>query len=155
MLAGVKFLRETNYVDPSKVCVVGHDIGAMAVLQAAALDSSIAAVVADGLWPRFEVRAQEIFGRPSLAISGSNGGNLPTEWLAPLYSMAFEIAVRDRVSQLDPDFVAKSIHTQPVLFVSREGLEYTGLQDLLTLASNAVGSHHEVIVSPRGNGRKR
>ncbi len=146
VLAGVKFLRETNYVDPSKVCVVGHDIGAMAVLQAATLDSSIAAVVADGLWPGFEERALDIFGRPSLAMSGGDGGHLPTEWLAPLYSMAFEIAVRDRVSQLDPDFVVKNIHTQPVLFVSREGPEYTGLQDLLTLASN-TGSHHEVMVS--------
>jgi len=41
-------LREMPYVDETKVCVVGHDIGATAALQATALDSSITAVVADG-----------------------------------------------------------------------------------------------------------
>jgi pimeloyl-ACP methyl ester carboxylesterase len=140
VLAGVKFLRENTYIDPGKVCVVGHDIGAMAVLQAAALDSSIAAVVADGLWPRFEDRARTIFSRPTQA----HGGSLPTQWLAPLYTVAFEIAVRDRLNQLDPETVVRSIHTQPVLFVARSGPDYAPVQDVLTLATNA-GSRHEVI----------
>ena len=83
VLAGVKFLRETIYIDPSKICVVGHDIGATAVLQAAALDSSITAVVADGLWPRFEDRAREIFTRPSDTLAGKISSKLPTKWLAP------------------------------------------------------------------------
>ena len=122
VLAGVKFLRENHFVDETKVCIVGHDIGATAALQAASLDSSITAVVADGLWPKFEDRARDIFSRPS--SSGSAWSNsatrLPTSWLAPLYTLAFEIAVRDRLNQLDPTAAVRSIHTQPnALFVAR------------------------------------
>lgn len=147
VLAGVKFLRESPYVDETKVCVVGHDIGATAALQAAALDSSITAVVADGLWLKFEDRAREIFSRPTSDTSAwtGSGGRLPTQWLAPLYTTTFEITIRERMSQLDPDIVVRGIHTQPVLFVARIGGEYAPVQDVLTLASNA-GSHHEVFV---------
>jgi pimeloyl-ACP methyl ester carboxylesterase len=142
VLAGVKFLRETAYIDGSKICVVGHDVGATAVLEAATLDSSIAAVVADGLWPRFEDRARDIFSRPSPLL---NGSRLPAEWLAPLYTLAFEIGVRDRLSQLDTDTVVRNIHTQPVLFVARSGPDYSPVQDVLALATSA-GGKHEVIM---------
>lgn len=147
VLAAVKFLRETPYVDESKVCVVGHDIGATAALQAATLDSSITAVVADGLWLKFEDRARDIFSRPpaSAGTWAANGGRLPTQWLAPLYSLTFEIAIRDRLQQLDPETVVRSIHTQPVLFVARTGDEYAPVQDILTLATSA-GSKHEVFI---------
>jgi pimeloyl-ACP methyl ester carboxylesterase len=147
VLAGVKMLREMPYVDESKVCVVGHDIGATAALQAAALDSSIKAVVADGMWLKFEDRAREIFSRPP-AYAGqwaANGGRMPTQWLAPLYTVAFEIAIRDRLGQLDPETVVRSIHTQPVLFIARTGPEYAPVQDILTL-SNTAGSKHDIYI---------
>jgi pimeloyl-ACP methyl ester carboxylesterase len=148
VLAGVKYLRELPYVDETKVCVVGHDIGATAALQATALDSSITAVVADGLWPRFEDRAREIFSRPPAGEGGAwgaQGGRLPTQWLAPLYAVTFEIAVRDRLSQLDPETMVRNIHTQPVLFIARPGPQYVPVQDVLTLATNA-GARHEVCI---------
>jgi pimeloyl-ACP methyl ester carboxylesterase len=142
VLAGVKFLRETDYIDETKVCVVGHDIGATAALQAAALDSSITAVVADGLWLNFEDRAREIFSRPpaNAGAWAARGGRMPTQWLAPLYTMTFEIAVRDRLEQLNPETVVRSLH-KPVLFVVRSGQEFAPLQDVLTLATLAGGEH--------------
>jgi pimeloyl-ACP methyl ester carboxylesterase len=149
VLAGVKFLRELPAVDMTKVCVVGHDVGATAALQATALDSSIAGVVADGLWPKFEDRARDIFSHAPAQAGGSQGGKLPTEWLAPLYTMAFEIAVRDRLSQLDPDMMIRSIHTQPVLFIARAGPEYVPVPEVLKMATNA-GSRHEVCVDNPG-----
>jgi pimeloyl-ACP methyl ester carboxylesterase len=140
ILAGVKMLRETTYIDPARVCVVGHNIGATAALQAAALDSSVAAVVADGLWPRFEERARDIFGRPT----DGRGALMPTQYLAPLYTIAFEIAIRDRLSQLDPETVVRNIHKQPVLFIARPGPDYASLQEVVLLASNS-GGRHEVM----------
>ena len=145
VLAGVKFLREVPSVDMTKVCVVGHDIGATAALQATTLDSSIAGAVADGLWPKFEDRARDIFSHSPARAGSNQGGKLPTEWLAPLYTMAFEIAVRDRLSQLDPDAMVRSIHNQPVLFIARIGPEYLPVQDVLKMATNA-GSRHEVCI---------
>ncbi len=150
VLSAVKFLRETTYIDPAKVCVVGHDIGATAVLQAAALDSSITAVVADGMWPKFEDRARDIFTRPTDSFAGRISAKLPTQWLAPLYTVAFEVAVRDRLNQLDPETVIRSIHTQPVLFIAREGTDYAPVQDVMALATVA-GSHHEVITGGAAN----
>jgi pimeloyl-ACP methyl ester carboxylesterase len=146
VLAGVKFLREMPAVDMTKVCVVGHDIGATAALQATALDSSITAVVADGLWPKFEDRARDIFSHTTAQPGAAQGGKLPTEWLAPLYTVTFEIAVRDRLSQLDPEAMIRGIHTQPVLFIARTGAEYVSVQDVLTLATN-VGGRHEVYIN--------
>jgi pimeloyl-ACP methyl ester carboxylesterase len=140
VIAGVKYLQELPNVDPAKVCVVGHDIGASAALQAANLDSSIAAIVADGLWPRFEERSHHIFAHP-----GAHTEALPTGWLAPLYTVAFEITLRDRLTQLDPEALARSIHTQPVLFIARDGPGYSPAPDVMKLASY-VGAHHEVIV---------
>lgn len=139
VLAGVKYLREIDSIDGTKVCVVGHDISATAALQATALDSSIAAVVADGMWPRFDQRAAQIFARPFA------GSSLSAGWMAPLYTTAFEIMVRERLSQLDPLAVVKSIHTQPVMFVAHAGADYAPVQNVMTLATS-VGSHHEVIV---------
>jgi pimeloyl-ACP methyl ester carboxylesterase len=142
ILAGVKVLRETSYIDPARVCVIGHNIGATAALQAAALDSSVAAVVADGIWPKFEERARDIFGRPN----ATPGNALPTRWLAPLYTIAFEIAVRDRLNQLDPETVVRAIHKQPVLFIARTGPDYAPVQEVVTLASQS-GGRHEVIAA--------
>ncbi len=153
VLAGVKFLREIQYVDETRVCVVGHDIGATAALQAASLDSSITAVVADGLWLKFEDRAREIFSQAPAGSGFWAGGRLPTQWLAPLYTITFEIAVRDRLSQLDPNRVVRGIHTQPVLFIARQGPEYAPVQEVLTLATNA-GSRHEVYIDNPAAGRE-
>jgi hypothetical protein len=149
VLAGVKYLRETPYVDGTKVCVVGHDIGAIAALQATSLDSSITAVVADGLWPSFEDRAREIFSRMP---ETTGGGQLPTQWMAPLYMVAFEISVRDRLSQLNPEAIVRGIHTQPVLFIARNGADYLPVAHVLTLATNAGGRHEVYVDDPHSVG---
>ncbi|HVS71499.1 MAG TPA: alpha/beta fold hydrolase [Phycisphaerae bacterium] len=133
IIAGVKFLRELSMVDDSKVCVVGRDIGGVAALEAAALDSSVAAVVADGLWPRFDQRARDIFSHP---LRG-----LPTSWMAPLYTTAFEIALRERWSNWDLNTLVRSIHRQPVLFIARTGDGYASLDSLMKLASTTGGRH--------------
>jgi pimeloyl-ACP methyl ester carboxylesterase len=147
VLAGVKYLRELPSMDRTKVSVIGHDVGAIAALQAAALDSSIAAVVADGMWPKFDERARGIFSR------AFGPGGLSTEWLAPLYTAAFEITLRDRISQVDPDTIVKSLRTQPVLFVARTGPEYLSIQDVVALASG-VEAKHQVLVADEAAGKK-
>jgi hypothetical protein len=137
-------------VDEAKVCVVGHDIGATAALQAATLDSSIAAVVADGLWLKFEDRAKDVFSQP-VEAQGLGSGRMPTQWLAPLYSLTFEIAVRDQLNEMDPDAVVRNIRAQPVLFVARTGPEFSPVQDVMSLATE-VGGKHEVIIDKPGTG---
>jgi hypothetical protein len=122
---------------------MGHDIGAVAALQAAALDSSITAVVADGLWPNFGDRATGIFER-------ALGPGWPSvHWLAPLYTAAFEVSLRDRISQVDTDAIARSLRTQPVLFVARTAPQYAAIGDVVALAST-VEAKHEVIVADEG-----
>jgi pimeloyl-ACP methyl ester carboxylesterase len=150
VLAGVKFMRETVYVDETKVCVVGHDIGATAALQATTLDSSITAVVADGLWQKFEDRATSVFSHPASDDSKWATANvLPTKWLAPLYTLTFEIAVRDQLSQLEPQRVLRNIRAQPVLFVARSGDDFAPVQDVLKLSTES-GGKHDVIIQKAG-----
>ncbi|MCL2648510.1 MAG: alpha/beta fold hydrolase [Phycisphaerales bacterium] len=139
VLAGVQYLRELPNIDSSKVCVVGRDIGAMAALQEASLDSTVAAVVADGMWPRFEDRAQNIFSQPG-------GWSLPTGWLASLYTAAFEIAVRDHVQRLDPMPAVRRLGLRPVLFVARLGDPFVPIRGVMELATSA-GVQHEMMVA--------
>ena len=61
------------------------------------------------MWPRFEDRARAIFSHPV-----KNGAALPAGWLAPLYTIAFEVSIRDRLSELDPETVVT-----PGIFVKR------------------------------------
>ncbi len=58
--------------------------------------------------------------------------------------------VRDRLNQLDPLAVVKSIHTQPVLFITRTGENYSPVQDVMSLA-NSVGARHEVLIADDAN----
>jgi pimeloyl-ACP methyl ester carboxylesterase len=138
VIAAVKFLRELSMVDEAKVAVVGRDIGGVAALEAAALDSSLAAVVADGLWPRFNDRARDIFDSP-LKV-------LPTGWMAPLYTTAFEIGLRERWGSWDLDTVMRSIHRQPLFFVARTGEGYASLASVVQLAA-ASGGRHDVMLA--------
>lgn len=131
VLAGVKYVRELSMVDETKVCVVGRDIGGVAGLEAAALDSSVAAVVADGLWPKFDQRSRNIFGN---AMPG-------TGWIAPLYTTAFEVGMRERWSSWDLETVMKGIHRQPVFFVARAGETYASTSSLVQLAASSGGRH--------------
>jgi pimeloyl-ACP methyl ester carboxylesterase len=139
VLAAVKFLRELSTVDESRVAVVGRDIGGVAALEAAALDSSLAAVVADGLWPRFNDRARTIFSSPLKP--------LPTGWMAPLYTTAFEIALRERWGSWDLDTVMRSIHRQPLFFVARTGDAYAPIGDVVQLAASAGGRHDVMLAN--------
>ncbi len=144
VLAGVKYLRELQSIDRTKVCVVGHDIGAIAALQAAGLDSSLTAVVADGLWPKFDDRARGIFTR------AFGPGSPRMDWMGPMYTAAFEIALRDRVSQIDTEVIAKSLRLQPVLFVARTGPQYAAIEDVVALASTVEAKHQVVVADDLG-----
>jgi hypothetical protein len=144
VLAGVKYLRELTNIDRTKVCVIGHDIGAIAALQAVGLDSSLTAVVADGLWPKFDERARGIF------TQAFGPGTPKLDWMGPLYTAAFEIALRDRVSQIDTDVIAKSLRMQPVLFVARTGADYAPIEDVVALASNVEAKHQVVVADETG-----
>jgi len=146
IVAGARFLRGAPYVDESKVCVVGRDIDAIAALQAATIDPGITAVAADGLWQKFDERTKDIFSQPMPQTGplSFNGGRMPTQWLAPLYTLTFKISVRDPLNQLDPDTVVRNIK-QPVLFVARLGDQYAPVQDILALA-HVAGSKHDVII---------
>ena len=139
VLAGVKYLRELSMVDEARVCVVGHDVGGVAGLEAAALDSSIAAVVADGLWPTFEERSRDIF---TGAIPG-----VPTGWMAPLYTTAFEIGMRERWKSWDLETVMKGIHRQPIFFVARTGDRYAPVTSLVRLAATSGGRHDVMLAN--------
>ncbi len=141
ILAGVRYLRELPNIDPSKICLVGHDMAATSSLHAAMLDSSIKAVVADGLWPQFHQRVERIF----------DNSRMPTKWMAPLYDLAFEISLRERLDQIDPGSLLKSIHTQPVLFVAYNSPENASIPDLMNMAAS-VPAHHEVMVANSGDG---
>lgn len=143
VIAGVKYLRDMPCVDGTKIGVVGHDIAATAALQAAALDSSITAVVADGMWPKFDQRARGIFSQqmPGIGVSA--------QWMAPLYTLTFEIAVRERLSQLDPDAVVRSIRSQPLFFIARNGDAYAPVQEVMGLANNIPGPHEFAIADEK------
>jgi len=85
-----------------------------------------------------------IFSEPE-----KKGAILPTGWLAPLYTTTFEMMIRDRLSQLNPEALVRTIRTQPVLFVARQGGQYAPVQDVIALATN-VGGHREVMVAADG-----
>jgi uncharacterized protein len=138
VLAGVRFLREQPNIDGAKICLVGHDMAATAALHAAVLDSSIAAVVADGLWPQFQKRVEKIFDNP----------RVPTRWMAPLYDVTFEIALREHLDQLNPADVLRSIRHQPVLFVAYNRADFAPVQDVVELAAGVPAPHEVLIVDP-------
>jgi pimeloyl-ACP methyl ester carboxylesterase len=140
IIAAVRFLRELSMVDETRVAVVGRDIGGVAALEAAALDPSLAAVVADGMWPRFNDRAHAIFDDPLKII--------PTGWIAPLYTTAFEIGVRERWGSWDLDTVMRSIHRQPLFFVARTGEGYATLNSVVQLAAASGGRHDVMLADP-------
>ena len=144
VLAGVKYLRELTNIDRAKICVVGHDIGAIAALQAAGLDSALTAVVADGVWPKFDDRARSFFSR------AFGPGSPRMDWMVPLYTAAFEIALRDRISQIDTEVIAKSLRMQPVLFVARTGENYAAIEDVVALASSVEAKHQVVVADEAG-----
>jgi pimeloyl-ACP methyl ester carboxylesterase len=138
MLAGVRFLREQPNIDGGKICLVGQDMAATAALHAAVLDSSVAAVVADGLWPQFQKRVEKIFESP----------RVPTRWMAGLYDVTFEVALREHLDQLNPADVLRSIRHQPVLFVAYNRADFAPVKDVVELASGALGPHEVLIVDP-------
>jgi hypothetical protein len=72
---------------------------------------------------------------------------MPTQWLAPLYTMTFEIAVRDRLEQLNPETVVRGLR-KPVLFIARAGEQYATVQTVMTLAASAGGEHDVFFDNP-------
>jgi hypothetical protein len=72
------------------------------------------------------------------------------DWMVPLYTAAFEIALRDRVSQIDTEVIAKSLRTQPVLFVARTGQNYAPIEDVVALASTVEAKHQVVVADEAG-----
>lgn len=139
ILAGVKFLRETPLVDGSKIIVAGHDIAATAALHAAALDSSISGIIAEGIWPNFSDKIGQSFETPKF----------PTRWLGGVYQATFELAMRERLSNLELEPVLRQLRRQPVLFVAQNAASQNGsasVQDVMALANTVPGSRDVVVV---------
>jgi len=141
VLAGVNYLRDLPLVDGEKITLVGSGIGAAAVLHAAVLDRSIRAVVVDGLWPSFSAWTRQIFAQPTV----------PTQWLAPLYEVTFELAMRERTGELDATALVRRLHKQNVLFIVRNAPDQPPVADSLALAA-ATTVPHDVIVLGGGMG---
>jgi len=98
-----------------------------------------------------ELRAREVFAHP-VASNGWTASHLPTQWLAPLYTMTFEIAVRDQLNQMNPEAIVRNIRTQPVMFVARSGPEYAPVADVMTLAADVAGTHEVIVDKPNTPG---
>jgi pimeloyl-ACP methyl ester carboxylesterase len=136
ILAGVKFLRDLPAIDGTKICIVGHDINAAAALHAAALDSSIAAVVADAVWPSFDGRVKGIFDTPSV----------PTKWMSPLYGMTFDMMMREKSSDLNLSKVVQGITRSAILYLGYNGPDNPPVNETRALAELTSAPHQAVIL---------
>jgi pimeloyl-ACP methyl ester carboxylesterase len=142
IIAGVKFLRDLPQVDGTKICVVGKDIAGAAALHAAAIDSSIAAVVADGVWPSFDMKVKDIFDTPSF----------PSKWMSPLYQMTFDMMMRQRSSDLNLKGVARGLTRTPVLYLGYNGPGHAPVEDVRALSEETSSPHQAVISEASAEG---
>lgn len=131
VIAAVKYLRSLPAVDPARICLVGQGVGASAALHAAALDSSIKAVVAESVWPSFDTQVRSAFAHPTL----------PTRWLAPLYQVTFEMLLREHTQELNLQPLVRTLSHQAVLFMAYPTTDHTPIEQVLALAEATTGAH--------------
>lgn len=140
--AALSCLRHVSYSDQTRLGVVGYGASGAAALQAAALDPSIGAVVADAVRPSF---AEE------LACNLDNPV-LPGRYLACPYEMTFELMVRERLGALNLCPVVAAIHRSTVLVVARmQDANDRAQEDAALLASSAGGAHRVLTCAAGGS----
>jgi fermentation-respiration switch protein FrsA (DUF1100 family) len=122
VLAAATDLRSRPDVDPTRIAVWGHSLGAVAVLNAAAADPSLQAVIAESGFPNLEPAVTEPIVR---ALTGRNP--IPsTDWV--LWFMERETGVP--VRELDLYAALAQIAPRPILFVH-------GVDDTVVPAKNS------------------
>lgn len=109
VLAAAAYLRSRSDVDPTRIAVWGHSLGAVAVMKAAAADPLLQAVIAESGFPNLE---PEITTPIVRALTGRNP-TPSTAWV--LWFMERETSVP--VGQLDLYSVLEDIAPRPILFV--------------------------------------
>jgi pimeloyl-ACP methyl ester carboxylesterase len=141
VVAAINHLRSLQSVDANKICLVGYGMGAAAVLNAAALDQSVAAVVVDGVWPSFSQWSEHAFDQPGV----------PESFVGPMFATTFDVMLREHTNQLDLEPLVRALGHQPLLFVARDTAGQAPVKDIFTLASATTGPHR-VIVLDDGSG---
>lgn len=136
VLAAVGYLREISHVDSSRIAVVGYGMGANAALQAALLDHSIAAVVVENPWPTFEDWTKHNFDVPYV----------PTNLMSALYQTTFELAYRERVSQLDMGSNLRYLRQTSVFMILHNQQDGVPVAPLLNAAATISGPHRELVL---------
>ena len=140
VLAAVNYLREHPNVDPDRIAVIGSGVGGAAVLHAAALDHSIAAVCADDVWPNLE----------SFVAHGLQARYVPTRLATSLYVMVFETLLRERSADGDLEQVMSRI-SQPALLIARATPGSAPAADVFRLSAQTSGPHKAILVDPLAN----
>jgi len=136
VLAAVGYLRDIPHIDSSKIAVIGQGMGANAALQAALLDHSIAAVVAENPWPTFEDWTKHNFDIPYV----------PTNLMADLYQMTFELSYRERVLQLDLGSNLRYLRKTAVFMIVHNQNNGVPVAPLLAAAATISGPHRELVL---------
>lgn len=103
--AAVRYLRDIPSLDPARICVAGYGTGGQAALQAAVTDASIAAVSVEAVEPSFSAMTTRAFET-----------RFPSHLLAPLYTLTFEMTLREHTNQLDLHALVTRL-PQPAQFV--------------------------------------
>lgn len=109
VLAAAAYLRSRSDVDPARIVVWGHSLGAVAVMNAAAADSALQAVIAESGFPNLEPEVTTPIVR---ALTGRNP-TPSTGWV--LWFMERETGVP--LGQLDLYVALEKIAPRPILFV--------------------------------------
>ena len=136
VVAAINHLRDLPSVDSTKICLIGYGMGASAVLHAAALDKSVAAVVVDGLWPTFNQWAEHNFDQPGV----------PETILTPLFTTTFDMMLREHANQLNLEPLVRTLGHQPMLFVARNTRGQAPVKDIFDLASASSGPHRVLVL---------
>jgi len=135
ILAAVNYLRGLPAVDGGRISVVGHGMAAAATLHAASLDPAINAIVADDVWPSLDDRLTEIFHQPGV----------PTGVMRTIYTMTFDVMLREHASQLDLHPVVARLDHQAALFVVRQRSAQPTAPAVLALAADMPGAHRVLV----------
>lgn len=109
VLAAAAYLRSRSDVDPTRIVVWGHSLGAVAVMKAAAADPLLRAVIAESGFPNLE---PEVTTPIIHALTGRNP-TPSTAWV--LWFVERETGVP--VDQLDLYAALEEIASRPILFV--------------------------------------
>jgi len=136
VLAAINHLRDSHDVDSTKICLVGYGVGASAMLHAAALDQSVAAIVVDGAWPSFDQWTRHAFNQPGV----------PESVVAPLFSTTFDMMLREHNNQLNLEPLVRTLTHQPILFVARDTPSQAPVQDIFDLAATSTAPHRVLVL---------